>query len=180
MFIFIFCFSYLVLILLKNIGNLTLFKKFISESSSPLSKKSFVMKHQQKFDWFSCWLISLAPLANTRMEGFCFIKECFITIDWPFKYWIIFVIFWFPLKSFFRMFNSLKCEIKTSSCHLKRGGRGKPTTLTKSPTPYFFFMKGGRGIACLKKFSLVWVLFYFYKNYYIFLLLLIRVRKFYF
>ncbi len=131
-------------------------KKFISESSSPLSKKLFVMKHQQKFDWFSFWLISLAPSSNMRMKDFCFFKECFITIDWPFKCWIIFVIFWFPLKSFFRMFNSLKCKNQNFLMPFEKGGwRGKPTTLTKSPTSYFSLWRGWRGIACLKKFSLV-------------------------
>ncbi len=124
MFIFIFSLSYLVLILLNKIGNLTLFKKFISESSSPLSKRSFVMKHQQGFDWFSFWLISLAPLSNTRMEDFCFFKKCFITIDWPFKCWIIFVIFWFPLKLFFRMFNSLKCKNQKFLMPFEKGGGG--------------------------------------------------------
>ena len=153
MFIFRFCLSYLVLILLNKIGNLTLFKKFISESSSPLSKKSFVMKHQQKFDWFSFWLISLAPSSNMRMEDFCFIKECFITIDWPFKYWIIFVIFWFPLKLFFRMFNSLKCKNQNFLMPFEKGvGRGKPTTLTKSPTPYFSSWRGGGGLLVWKSF----------------------------
>jgi hypothetical protein len=136
------------------------------------------MKHQQKFDWFSCWLISLAPLANTRIEGFCFFKECFITIDWPFKCWIIFVIFWFPLKLFFRMFNSLKCKnTKLPHAIWEGGGRGKSTTLTKSPTSYFSSWRGGGGLLVWKKFEF---LFYFYKKYYIFLLLLIRVRKFYF
>ena len=166
MFIFIFSLSYLVLILLNKIGNLTLFKKFISENSSPLSKRSFVMKHQQKFDWFSFLFISLAPSSNTRMEDFCFLKECFITIDWPFKCWIIFVIFWFPLKLFFKMFNSLKCKNQNFLMPFEKGGgRGKPTTLTKNTTPYFFFMKGGRGIACLKKvFSSLSFYFIFIKN----------------
>jgi hypothetical protein len=133
------------------------------------------MKHQQKFDWFSFWLISLAPSSNMRMESFClapssnmrmesfcFIKECFITIDWPFKCWIIFVIFWFPLKSFFRMFNSLKCKnTKLPHAIWEGGGRGKPTTLTKSPTPYFSSWRGGGGLLVWKKFSLVWVFILF-------------------
>jgi hypothetical protein len=121
------------------------------------------------------------------MESFCFLKECFITIDWPFKCWIIFVIFWFPFKKFFRVISSLRCKNRNFLTFNERGGRGKPPTLTKSPTPYFsLYEGGGGGLLVLKEsyFSLSFILFY--RKHYIFhmpissLALLIRARNFYF
>jgi hypothetical protein len=54
----------------------------------------------------------------------------------------------------------------------EKGGRGKPTTLTKNTTPYFFYEGGGREIACLKELYSSLSVILFYRKYYIFLLLI--------